>query len=41
MAGVVYLNRSTLEDGLNWILTMAAELLVLDWEGICSNQKNV
>ena len=24
--GVVYLNRSTLEDGLNWILTMAAEL---------------
>lgn len=24
--GVVYLNRKTLEDGLNWILTMAAEL---------------
>ena len=24
--GVVYLNRNTLEDGLNWILTMAAEL---------------
>lgn len=24
--GVVYLSRKTLEDGLNWILTMAAEL---------------
>ena len=24
--GIVYLNRKTLEDGLNWILTMAAEL---------------
>ena len=24
--GVVHLNRKTLEDGLNWILTMAAEL---------------
>lgn len=24
--GVVYLNRKTLEDGLNWALTMAAEL---------------
>ena len=24
--GVVYLNKRTLEDGLNWILTMAAEL---------------